>query len=1035
MSKCTRPVLGLIATLALSMTLSMGCSETNISQSAGGPQNRENVFSDRPIGLSTEILMVQLSTPALLETSMSNQDIQTLLAEQESFEYKLARLSNEIRILYRYRYSLNGFALITPARLIPEIQKLLEVKSIEAATPFQKPMAEFKSLPLGSAENQITSVSFIGAQAFHEQGITGKGISVGVIDTGIDYTHKMLGGSGDPEDYKAIDPNLPTPHFPNEKVVGGIDLVGSRFSGRTNIYEDKIPQPDSNPIDEAGHGTHVAGTVAGVGDGENTYDGVAPDAKLHAIKVFGKDGGTFDAIVIAGFEYALDPNGDFDIDDRLDVLNLSLGGGFGTKKILYSKAIDNLTRSGMIVVAAAGNSGNVPSIVGAPATAEDAISVAASIDGRDLNWKFATVKFDLPNGEAVVSEYAEGPITVPLKDIDALKGKLVDIGLADQELSEQKKQQLSGNIALIQRGVVTFIDKLRRAEAAGAVGAIVYNNEDGAPIPMGSEAESDKVSIPGVMVSKAVGEQVAKSLNVGDVIVDFKHTEVIEKPELIDSITDFSSRGPRTDDYGFKPEISAPGEKILSAEVGKGTGGALSNGTSMASPHVAGAAALLRQYRPGLNSKEIKGLMVTTAKKLKNPQTNAPYLFTAQGAGRVQLDVIADADFFATRSLSLGLIDVPTTQEIVKTVTVKNLSARIQRIESSFEGNGPKAKLPGQFNLGPGETKEIEVQFQIPTGQARGQIQTQELNGVVTLKSQSTQIEIPVMAFRRQTSHILPADFLVSDEFVGKSQDKRASLTLKNDGEFKGTALIFNLIDVDQKKSPAQGQEWRSDSCDLQSVGYRWISKVTNRGSLPHLQFAFQLYEARNQLKHCDFSILIDHDKDGEPDQEIVGVSDQTIHGFQGQEFFAAVLDYKKAQSIRKDYEIASLLGEQVQLDYRPAVVGVGELHFATDSGLSVFEVPISSLKVNEASEFQAKIVSINNLGEAVESDDYLAGDETSWRTLTTDRFKMGFWGMEDVTLEPGAEKELSFMKSQGKSELVIYSPTNKKEMEMQALN
>src|SRR5690606_2545348 len=128
-------------------------------------------------------------------------------------------------------------------------------------------------------------------------------------------------------------------------------------------------------------------------------------------------------------------------------------------------AIKNLSRSGMTIVAAAGNSGDVQSVVGAPGTSDEALSVAASIDGRESNWRFNTLKFFLSSAEEVTSEFSEGPITQSLSEVDQLKGKLVHIGLADQELSEELKSQLSGNIALIGRGGIPFIDKLKLAEA------------------------------------------------------------------------------------------------------------------------------------------------------------------------------------------------------------------------------------------------------------------------------------------------------------------------------------------------------------------------------------------------------------------------------------------------------------------------------------------------------------------------------------------------------------------------------------------
>ena len=149
------------------------------------------------------------------------------------------------------------------------------------------------------------------------------------------------------------------------------------------------------------------GTIAGVGDGINTYDGVAVGAKLYAIKVFAK-GSTGDAVIIAALEYSADPNGDGNPDDRLDVINLSLGSGFGTPHALYSEAVNNITSAGTVAAISAGNSGDKDYIVGSPSTVSSAISVAASVDDMKHNWNFAASKINLNEGEPLVVKAIEG---------------------------------------------------------------------------------------------------------------------------------------------------------------------------------------------------------------------------------------------------------------------------------------------------------------------------------------------------------------------------------------------------------------------------------------------------------------------------------------------------------------------------------------------------------------------------------------------------------------------------------------------------
>ncbi|RLQ02857.1 serine protease, partial [Micromonospora sp. CV4] len=147
-----------------------------------------------------------------------------------------------------------------------------------------------------------------------------------------------------------------------------------------------------------------------------------PDADLYAIKVFGAKGSTSDEVVIAALEYAADPTGDLTFQKQLDVVNLSLGSGYGNPHIMYNHAIKNLVRGGTVVVAAAGNSGDLPYIVGAPSVSDDAISVANSIDNMNQNVLFPAAEFAV-NGEALIVEATEGAITKPLADVTDLKAE------------------------------------------------------------------------------------------------------------------------------------------------------------------------------------------------------------------------------------------------------------------------------------------------------------------------------------------------------------------------------------------------------------------------------------------------------------------------------------------------------------------------------------------------------------------------------------------------------------------------------------
>ena len=325
-----------------------------------------NFLDEEPVFMA----LIKLKNPALLSTAKRkpNGEIivdeslkEDILEEQQDMEATLLSLSQDIKLVFKYRLVLNAISFQAPQALADKISQL-DVNFIEADERFSLPTVVNSGRPSTSGLDLLTknSMTFIGVDKIHEklqvsdsQGqripVKGQGMRVGILDTGIDFTHAMLGGSGNKDDFESLDPNKTTGLFPTQKVVGGIDLAGENFNTQSHLFKNQVPVPDNNPVDRSGHGTHVAGTVAGNGDGVNTYDGAAPEADLFAIKVFGDKGGsTSDVVVIAALEYAADPNGDLDPEDKLDVVNLSLGGGYGKPHNLYSQAVKNLVRGGTV---------------------------------------------------------------------------------------------------------------------------------------------------------------------------------------------------------------------------------------------------------------------------------------------------------------------------------------------------------------------------------------------------------------------------------------------------------------------------------------------------------------------------------------------------------------------------------------------------------------------------------------------------------------------------------------------------------------
>jgi len=281
----------------------------------------------------------------------------------------------EVPIRRQYFVAFNGVALDVPAEVAAQIRELPYVKRVVA-----------DGVVHALADNPLPNITLIRAdKVWALLGTRGQGVKVAIIDSGIDYTHPALGqGFG-----------------PGFKVIGGWDFVND----------------DADPFDDAGHGTHVAGIVAGVSD---QITGVAPDVSLLAYKVLNASGNGSNSDVLAGIERAADPNGDGNTSDHVDVANLSLGGG-GNPDDPLCVAIDNATTAGVTFAIAAGNNGVFHGIA-SPGTARSAITVGAcdlidhiaSFSSRGPNMKNMTIKPDvIAPGFAVTSSYP-GNRYVPL---------------------------------------------------------------------------------------------------------------------------------------------------------------------------------------------------------------------------------------------------------------------------------------------------------------------------------------------------------------------------------------------------------------------------------------------------------------------------------------------------------------------------------------------------------------------------------------------------------------------------------------------
>lgn len=994
-------------------------------------------ISSRPQSWTKFIAMVRLKGAPLLETASRDDEgrpvIDTeqktaLLADQERVIAELQALSSEVVVIYRHYLLVNALSIIAPESIREQVEDLEGVSVVENTATFRPPEMMAAADESNEQERlQADSAAFIGSRKVHtlrvpnRDGVPvpvrGEGIRVAIIDTGIDYTHKMFGGTGNVEDYKKNDPTVIEEYsFPTRKVIAGIDLVGADYDSTAGEFARQVPRGDADPLDEGMHGTHVAGTVAGVGDGVNTHDGVAPDALLMAIKVFG-GGSTSEPVIIRALEYALDPNGDFNFDDSAHVANLSLGAPYGTPGSLYGEALTNALRGGMAVVASAGNYGPEEHIVSDPSASNDAISVGASIDDGEHNWKLPAIKISGGEGRNIMAEIAESPMSKPIAELEELSASLYYIGLADKDLSAEQQEGMRGKVALIDRGVVTFVEKINRAVAAGAVGVVVINNVEGRPIRMGGAV---KYQIPAVMISKSIGADVRGLMQDGAVRVAFSAEIFLERRELIDTIAYFSSYGPRSFDYVIKPEIIAPGVLINSAYSGHGDRGIRINGTSMAAPHISGTLALLRQYRPNLDTALLKGMLVAKAKIIRNA-AGERYQVSQQGGGRVDAFAAATAEaIFHPATLSLGQTTVASSKRVAGHFSLQNLSEKDMELTLHTDTvKGLTFSMPERVTLAAGTQTRVDFELLV-AADGIDNFYTSMDGWIEARNSEQVVARLPLLLGVKKLARVQPLSATVHARSLEDSYRAIIDVELSNAGTSSGEALFFNLLAVDERLSRAQRvTRYLSDVCDLQSAGYRIIEQMINGKREKVLQFAAKLHYPMTTWHNCALSVQFDADGDGVADQELIGDSVGSFMAghMQSGMMFSALLDAHKMREIRHNHELSGR-----PANYTQAIVSFLPLNAYGHSTLMVASVRLADVARDSRGDLRVRLAV-----EYGNSEDYLADHKRSWQTIVPTIDGMGFWGMPDSVLVTRDSKVKASLSRGGDpaGQLVAYFPHN----------
>jgi subtilisin family serine protease len=599
---------------------------------------------------------------------------------------------------------------------LSRMDKLNNSKAVKAIYPDRKVHALLaNSVPLIHASDVWQ------LQDSEGNNVTGKGVLVAVLDTGVNYSHPDLGGGFGPE----------------YKVVGGYDFVNE----------------DDDPMDDNGHGTLVSGIVAASGN----LKGVAPDANLLAYKVLDNSGSGYESDVIAGMEKA--------IEDGAAIMSMSFG--FSGSSILLSLGINYAIVHGVIVVAAAGNDGPGFGTINSPASYESVIAVGDTIDESILEVQ-TLEKFDQNASQLSENKKFE---SLPMKfsPHTSVTGEIAYAGLGYPENFSSSNTTFTGKIALIKRGILTFEMKVKNAFNAGATGAIIFNNQSG--YLRGTLV--NKSEIPAVSILDEEGKYLLDLLNLSN-------EPVIVNLTIKESIWMESSRGPPCTDYTVKPDLVAPGCWInTTAKDGKYVGNIIISGTSFSAPHVSGACVLLLQLHPDWTLGMIKAALMNNAKdigygvfeqgagrvdvlKAATPE----FIVTPPSIGFYVMGSTSSNKNKKIKVENLQNYTIPVNVSVVREQGMYLNFTHINLNSSSFDNI--KINVTPDFTLHPKENEQIDFTITVPENYTAGYY-----CGKIVMKSDNSSISIPFALTLDKSSWIFKDDFSTIQCAVSNAEAKK----------------------------------------------------------------------------------------------------------------------------------------------------------------------------------------------------------------------------------------------------------------------
>lgn len=809
-------------------------------------QNNQNVriiieLEDKPL-LSYDTEIQTYSTVSdFFESDEAKKIEHNLEQSRKSVKKALSRSGMDLTVNREYSTVLNGLAVEANINDLDAIKATDGVKDAF--------VAEFYSLPKPIDTYASGGVSAIGGDIVGENfGFTGKGSAVAILDTGLDLSHPAFGSVNSPKYSKEDIENV----IKNNKMTIGKLNVSSVYINDKVPYAYDYADVDTNVSGGESHGTHVAGIV-GANSGD-VVEGVAPDAQLLIMKVFGDStGGAYDDDILA----ALDDS----VKLGVDSINMSLGStaGFSESAAKSMRQVyERVKNSGIALYCAAGNEysstyqntsgNNLPKAtepdngtVASPSTYDAALSVAS------MNNIETTAIYILANGRKIrYNDSAEKES----EQLISLSGEFEYVDCGYGSSNDFADKNLRNKIALIERGgeenneILTFLQKETNAKNAGAIAAIIYDNVDGSLINMSTDNK-----IPCVFISKSDGEflcsQSSKKLSISTDYVDQF------KDNYSGKMSDFSSWGV-TPDLKMKPEITAPGGDIYST-LPNGLYGNMS-GTSMASPHMAGAAAVMEQYirenKNGLNltaeerTTLINALMMSTATPIKD-ENNIAYSPRKQGAGLVQLQNAVTSNAYLLNTdgsrpkAELGYNETGIYNFEFNAISLSNNNNNIEYeptvtvlTEDTVEENGitymaQKARqlsadevnvsVPQKISLTSNGTSKINVQIEL-TEKGKANLKKDFPNGIyvegfVTLnpvQNNDVALSYPFMGFYGDWQSLTVFDSDIYDDKIASLCETRLGQFRNSDGGgyiLGHNSYVDGSTEYDAKKIAIKGNE------------------------------------------------------------------------------------------------------------------------------------------------------------------------------------------------------------------------------------